>query len=69
MRVSLARTRGINKIYQTNIIVNSETREEGIGVSLTDTVLVKGNGVEIFELIDSSKLRKAEGFVRSSREV
>ena len=59
--VNLAsRLEGINKIYQTNIIVSSETQEEAGSEFLfrpLDTVRVKGKkkGVEIFELIDSKE--------------
>ena len=59
--VNLAsRLEGINKIYQTNIIVSSETQEEAGSQFLfrpLDTVRVKGkkNGVKIFELLDSKE--------------
>ena len=74
--VNLAsRLEGINKIYQTNIIVSSETQEEAGSEFLfrpLDTVRVKGKrGVEIFELIDSKEQlpKSRSSFVRSSREV
>ena len=59
--VNLAsRLEGINKIYQTNIIVSVETQEEAGSQFLfrpLDTVRVKGkkNGVKIFELLDSKE--------------
>ncbi len=59
--VNLAsRLEGINKIYQTNIIVSSETQEEAGSQFLfrpLDTVRVKGKkkGVAIFELVDSKE--------------
>ena len=59
--VNLAsRLEGINKIYQTNIIVSSETQEEAGSQFLfrpLDTVRVKGKkkGVKIFELLDSKE--------------
>ena len=51
---------GINKIYQTNIIVSSETEKEARSQFLfrpLDIVRVKGkkNGVKIFELLDSEE--------------
>ena len=69
---------GINKIYQTNIIVSSETQKEARSQFLfrpLDIVRVKGkkNGVKIFELLDSeeqaSEKQKQFCFVPSSQEV